>query len=62
MDTHTFVWWSENARRLSDKVMALCEDTTNGLYLSLASLWEMQIKIQLGKLTLARPLRQLIQA
>lgn len=34
---------------------------TNTLALSVASVWEMQIKAQLGKLQLAKPLSEIIQ-
>jgi len=37
-----------------------CEDPGNSLYLSLASLWEIQIKQQLGKLRLDSPWQQMI--
>ncbi|MCA9889985.1 MAG: type II toxin-antitoxin system VapC family toxin, partial [Anaerolineae bacterium] len=35
-------------------------DRQNDVYLSLVSLWEMQIKSQLGKLQLVSPMQQLI--
>ena len=49
-DTHAFIWWDGEPSKLSSKVLALCEDRTNELLLSIASTWEMQIKFQLGKL------------
>lgn len=39
----------------------LCQDPANTLMLSVASVWEMQIKQQLGKLTLRLPLSELIE-
>lgn len=39
---------------------AACEDPANTLLLSVASVWELQIKLQLGKLQLLRPLPTLI--
>jgi PIN domain nuclease of toxin-antitoxin system len=60
LDTHTFIWWSSAPERLSDKGIALCQDTDNALLLSVASVWEMQIKMQLGKLKLDLPLKELI--
>jgi PIN domain nuclease of toxin-antitoxin system len=38
----------------------LCQDQENELFLSVASVWEMQIKLQLGKLKLDRSLGTLI--
>lgn len=60
LDTQIFIWWDSEAERLPAGVLQLCEDETNRLVLSVASLWEMQIKAQLGKLTLSRPLQQLV--
>ena len=40
---------------------SLIADTDNALFLSLANVWEMQIKIQLGKLDLGVALSELIQ-
>jgi len=59
-DTHTFIWWDSDSTKLSSRVFALCQDPTNNLLLSAASVWEMQIKFQLGKLTLRLPLADLI--
>jgi len=39
----------------------LLEDEANELFLSVASVWEMQFKIQLGKLKLSLPLKELIK-
>lgn len=62
LDTHAFLYWDMQKERLSDKVLELLEDPQNDLYLSLASIWEIQIKLQIGKLTLKLPLPITIQA
>lgn len=62
LDTHAFIWWASEPEKLSPKVLALCEDGGNSLLLSVASVWEMQIKLQLGKLKLNLPLRELIES
>ena len=61
LDTHAFLWWSDEPEKLSEKVLDACQNTDNHLILSIASIWEMQIKIQLGKLKLRHPLRYLIE-
>lgn len=38
----------------------MCQDPENELLVSVASLWEMQIKLQLGKLKLNKPLAELV--
>jgi len=52
LDTHTFIWWDSSSQKLSPKALALCQNPENILLLSIGSIWEMQIKIQLGKLSL----------
>lgn len=61
LDTHTFIWWDSEQQKLSKTVSELCQDQSNTLMLSVASVWEMQIKHQLGKLTLRLPLATIIQ-
>ena len=52
LDTHTFLWFVNDNPKLSDHLKDLIEDINNVSYLSMASLWEMSIKFNLGKLTL----------
>jgi PIN domain nuclease of toxin-antitoxin system len=60
LDTHIFIWWADHPEKLSHSALSALEDEANDLLLSAASVWEMQIKIQLGKLKLTLPLRELI--
>jgi len=60
LDTHTFIWWDSEPQRLSQQVLNMCQDPENVLLVSVASLWEMQIKLQLGKLKLNTPLAELV--
>jgi len=62
LDTHTFIWWDSDPSKLSSAALALCQDRSNALTLSVASVWEMQIKLQLGKLKLTLPLVDIIEA
>ena len=61
LDTHTFLWWNMKSSRLSPRAVELCQDKANTLLLSLASVWEIQIKLQLGKLQLTAPLAEVIK-
>jgi PIN domain nuclease of toxin-antitoxin system len=61
LDTHAFIWMFDEPEKLSPKASALLADGDNDLILSVASVWEMQIKMQAGKLKLAIPLRQLVR-
>lgn len=60
LDTHTFLWWDSDPARLSPLVLSLCRDPAVILFLSLVSLWEIQIKSGLGKLPLPMPLQTLV--
>jgi len=61
LDTHTFLWWAGEPERLPKKVLATCQNRANSLILSVVSAWEMQIKIQFGRLTLNTTLESFIE-
>ena len=61
LDTHVFNWLDSEPHKLSPKVASLCTDRANQIVVSLVSIWEIQIKFQLGKLELNRPLITLVQ-
>jgi PIN domain nuclease of toxin-antitoxin system len=54
LDTHTFLWFIDDSPQLSQKGKTLLE-ADNALLLSMASLWEIAIKLSLGKLTVKMP-------
>lgn len=60
LDTHTFIWWDTDPNHLSAQALLICQDANNQLLLSVASVWEMAIKISLGKLNFAKPLADMI--
>ena len=53
LDTHTFIWLTENNPRLPDRLRDIIDDA-DLVYLSIVSLWEIAIKLKLGKLLLQR--------
>jgi len=61
LDTHSLIWFFEGSTKLPNGIRAIIADPENDIYLSIASLWEMAIKISLGKLTLAQPLEKVIE-
>ena len=61
LDTHTFIWWFNEPEKLSAKALALLTNVGNDVILSVASVWEMQIKIQSGRMTFTVPLRELVE-
>lgn len=52
LDTHIFLWWATEPHKLSVSVLDALQDQANRLVLSVVSIWEMQMKKQLGQLTL----------
>lgn len=50
LDTHTFLWWCEDAPELSRKARKAI--VNNDCFVSMATFWEVAIKISLGKLRL----------
>lgn len=61
LDTHVFLWWDHQPDKLPRQILALLQNPQHEIFLSVASVWEMQIKQQLGKLDLRLPLAQLIE-
>ena len=60
LDAHAFLWLDSDPGKLSATASQICGDPSNTLWLSVASVWEMQIKIGLGKLRLQRSLAETI--
>ena len=61
LDTSSFLWFINEERRLSYAAMSLLEDSSNAMYLSLASIWEIAIKANLGRgLELRQPFAEFI--
>ncbi len=53
LDTHVFLWWLRDDRRLPARLAAAIRDPTTEVLVSAASVWEAAIKAALGKLDLA---------
>ena len=50
LDTHTLIWFLNGDETLSDKAKSAIEDPENSKIVSIASIWEIAIKISLGKI------------
>ena len=63
LDTHTFLWFADKQQsaNLPEPTKALLIDAANELFLSPASIWEMAIKVSIGKLKLTEPVAQLVE-
>jgi PIN domain nuclease of toxin-antitoxin system len=61
IDTHVLIWFLEGNKSLSKPHRQIISDSQNDVLVSIASLWEIAVKISLGKLTLAKPLADVIK-
>ncbi|MEM8603956.1 MAG: type II toxin-antitoxin system VapC family toxin [Cyanobacteria bacterium P01_H01_bin.121] len=52
LDTHIVIWYFQDDQKLRSNISKLLEDSSNHLYLSSISLWEIAIKLNIGKLNL----------
>jgi PIN domain nuclease of toxin-antitoxin system len=60
LDTHALIWFLEGDARLSETAKAIiCNDSVD-IHVSIVSLWEMAIKLSLGKLKLSQTLEQIM--
>ncbi|MBC8486459.1 MAG: type II toxin-antitoxin system VapC family toxin [Bacteroidetes bacterium] len=53
IDTHALIWYIEGEKRLSKTAISAIENLNNQVFVSKASLWELAIKISLGKLKIS---------
>lgn len=60
LDTHVFLWMLQAPEKLTPKVLAACDRGDVEFVVSVASVWEIQIKQALGKLEMDIPLAQIV--
>ena len=58
LDTHTLLWFIAEDKQLSSTGQRLILDSSSEIFISTASLWEIAIKINIGKLALNKPFEQ----
>ena len=61
LDTHAFLWFVAGDKQLPESVKSKIFDINESCFLSVASLWEITIKYQIGKLTLGLSLEELFE-
>jgi len=50
IDTHALIWYITGCKKLGREAISVISDQENTIFVSKASLWEMAVKISLGKL------------
>ena len=61
LDTCCWLWWLSDTKKLSQQQLEAISDRNNELFLSTASIWEISIKVNNGKLTIPQPLNKLVE-
>jgi len=61
LDTHVFLWAINDPGRLSSRMTATIQDPGNEILVSLASAWEIAIKVGIGKFPMPSPLAAYLQ-
>ena len=61
LDTHIFIWLLSDIQQIPENILTACKNSNNRLYISVVNSWEMQIKIQQGKLSLPVSRSKLIE-
>jgi PIN domain nuclease of toxin-antitoxin system len=51
LDSHVFIWWLSDDDRLGPEFRAAIADPDSLVYVSAASIWELEIKAAIGRLT-----------
>jgi PIN domain nuclease of toxin-antitoxin system len=59
LDTHALLWFIQGDPQLSDRARGIITTDTNQLHLSVASLWEITIKLNIGKLTIGHTIDEI---
>ncbi len=59
LDTHTLIWFIGGHRNLSSRARQSIEGENVTNFVSIASLWEIAVKLSLGKLELKTPFKQI---
>lgn len=57
VDAHSLIWALDDPRKLGPRAIAVLEDPANELLVSVGTIWELSIKVGLGKLSLSLPYR-----
>lgn len=60
LDTHTALWFARKSPKLSKKAYSAIYNFNNDIYISDISLWEIVIKLKIGKLKFDKSIEELI--
>jgi PIN domain nuclease of toxin-antitoxin system len=61
LDTHTLIWFLNGEDNLSDKSKEVIENPENSNFISIASIWELAIKISLDKFKFEKGFKKFLE-
>ncbi len=61
LDTHAFIWFVEADPHLPTNLKKTLENQENEIFISMASIWEIGIKVSLDKLKINKSIEQIIE-
>lgn len=63
IDTHILLWWRYEISKLSQQIRDILESDESEVYISYATIWELEIKASIGKLQIigSDTIEQIIQ-
>ena len=62
LDTHAIIWMFENSSKMSYSIKEIIRNPQNSITICTISIWEIAIKMNIGKLNLSLSLNELIKA
>ncbi len=60
LDTHVFLWWLSDHKRLSKEAYAAIHHSNNVIFVSAATAWEIAIKKSIGKLEFSNEIEEIL--
>jgi PIN domain nuclease of toxin-antitoxin system len=60
LDTHVFIWYATGDKRLTPRSRSIIE-SSDEMFVSIASIWEMAIKVNIGRLDFKKPFQKIIE-
>ncbi|MDM8523121.1 type II toxin-antitoxin system VapC family toxin [Desulfococcaceae bacterium HSG8] len=60
LDTHILLWHLADNPKLKPEHSELIEDTANSIFFSVVSLWEIAIKLSIGKLAISQTIDKIV--
>lgn len=61
LDSHTFIWWRDELGKLSSKAFTEISNPKNEVFLSVITVWELQIKIAVKKFSIKGGLEKAVK-